>query len=223
MSEKNGSDDNSSRKEFLLRMYDQMFNDINRHISIIWQPITVLVGSFALLAAGMREIISIDIAVTFIILLVGWLIANIYDSAYWYNRNLVIIANIERQFLRKSDLRDIHYYFGKHRSKYSMLTHIRIQWYLGVFIGSLILLYHFLTQALETCPFILRPAIPFRLELLLPYVTGILIFFWLRHWRNHRIMSYAEFVKNSPGIEVDISGIDYGVGHPIDKGNKSQK
>ena len=220
MDDKRSKDSNSSREEFLLRMYDQMFNDINRHISIIWQPITVLVGSSALLAAGMRDIISIDIAVTFIILLVGWLIANIYDSAYWYNRNLVIIANIERQFLRQTDLRDIHYYFGEHRSKYSMLTHIRIQWYLGVFIGSLILLYHFLTQALKTCPSISSPAIPFRLELLLPYVTGILIFFWLLHWRNHRIRSYAEFVKNSPGIDVDTSGIDYGVGHPIDKGAK---
>jgi hypothetical protein len=36
------------------------------------------------------------------------------SRSYWYNRNLVIIANIERQFLGR---KEIHYYFGKHRKK----------------------------------------------------------------------------------------------------------
>ncbi len=137
--------ENPQRQEFLFRMYDQMFNDINRHINIIWQPITVLVGSSGLLTIGVKAIIPIDIAISLIIILVGWLIANIYDSAYWYNRNLVIIANIERQFLRREDLKQIHYYFGEHRKKNSMLTHMRIQWCLGIFIGLVIILYHFFT------------------------------------------------------------------------------
>ena len=216
MSNTNMSTDDSARQELLLRMYDQMFNDINRHISIVWQPITVLVGSSALLAAGMRDIISIDIAVALIMLLVGWLIANIYDSAYWYNRNLVIIANIERQFLRQTDLRHIHYYFGKHRSKQSILTHIRIQWYLGLSIGGLILLYHFLTEALKICPYLASPVASFRFELVLPYITAVLTFFGVLQLRKHRIRSYDEFIKNSPGVDVDTTGINYGVGHPTD-------
>ena len=36
-----------NRKEFLLHMYDQMFNDINRHIMVIWQSVGVLVAAFA--------------------------------------------------------------------------------------------------------------------------------------------------------------------------------
>ena len=223
MTNRNMNNNESARKEFLLHMYDQMFNDINRHISVVWQPITVLVGSIALIAAGIRDILSIDLAVAFIIVLVGWLIANLYDSAYWYNRNLVIIANIERQFLMQADLRHIHYYFGKHRSKQSIMTHIRIQWWLGLVIGGLILLYHFFTEVLKICPYISTLATNFRLELTLPYIAAVVIFILTFLLRKHRIKSYDEFIKNSPGIDIDTTGIDYGVGHPIDQSTENEK
>lgn len=223
MTNRRANNEESERKQFLLHMYDQMFNDINRHISVIWQPITVLVGSFALMAAGTRDILSIDLAVALIVALVGWLIANVYDSAYWYNRNLVIIGNIERQFLKQTDLRHIHYYFGKHRRKQSIMTHIRIQWWLGLVIGGLVLLYHFFTEALKICPYISTPAIDFRLELTLPYIVAVVIFVGVFLLRKHRIKSYDEFVRNSPGIDVDTTGIDYGVGHPVDEGTANEK
>lgn len=213
----------SNRRDFLLHMYDQMFNDINRHINVIWQPITVLIGSFALMAVGTRDLLSIDLAVALIIILVGWLIANLYDASYWYNRNLVIIGNIERQFLKQTDLRDIHYYFGKHRSKQAIMTHIRIQWWLGLFIGSLVLLYHFFTEALKVCPYFSTPAIDFRLELTIPYIVATVISIWVLRLRRHRIKSYDEFVRNSPGIDVDTSGIDYGVGHPVGESTQKEK
>ena len=223
MNDEGQNNNETTRKEFLLRMYDQMFNDINRHISVVWQPITVLVGSFALLAAGVRNIVSVDIAVALIILLVGWLVANLYDSAYWYNRNLVIIANIERQFLRQTDLKEIHYYFGRHRNKQSIMTHIRIQWWLGVFIGCLVLLHHIFTEMLETCLFTSNPTVPLHLGLNLPYIALIVILVFTFLIRRKRIKSYAEFIKNSPGIEVDTTGIDYGVGHPTDDKPQEQE
>ena len=213
----------SERKQFLIHMYDQMFNDINRHINVIWQPITVLIGSFALLAAGTRNILSIDLAISLIIILVGWLIANLYDSAYWYNRNLIIIGNIERQFLKQTDLKEIHYYFGQHRSKQSMMTHIRIQWWLGIFIGGLILLYHFFTEVLKICPYFTHPAANFRLELTLPYITAIVMFIFVYRFRKHRIKSYEYFIDNSPGIDVDTTGIKFGPGHPIDRIAKNKR
>ncbi len=223
MNDEGQNNNETTRKEFLLRMYDQMFNDINRHISVVWQPITVLVGSFALLAAGVRNIVSVDIAVALIILLVGWLVANLYDSAYWYNRNLVIIANIERQFLRQTDLKEIHYYFGRHRSKQSIMTHIRIQWWLGVFIGCLVLLYHIFTEMLKTSLFTSNPTVPLHLGLSLPYIALIVMLVFTFLIRRKRIKSYAEFIKNSPGIEVDTTGIDYGVGHPTDDKPQEQE
>src|SRR5690554_1590058 len=133
----------SNREEFLLKMYDQMFNDINRHIMVVWQSIGVLVGAFAIFALVEKNVISLDIATSIILLLSAWLVAHLFDAAYWYNRNLAVIANIERQFLLKSDLKEIHYYFGSHRQKNKMIEHLRIQLSLGAALAGLVLLYHF--------------------------------------------------------------------------------
>ncbi|SHJ87207.1 hypothetical protein SAMN04487911_1484 [Arenibacter nanhaiticus] len=130
------------RDEFLLKMYEQMFNDIDRHHKIVWQVIGVLVGSFAFIALAEKGFIPIDIAVAVIVLLALWVIAHVYDSNYWYNRNLVIISNIERQFLQSSDLKDIQYYFGEHRDKNAVQTSLKIQLYIAYGIILVFLLYH---------------------------------------------------------------------------------
>lgn len=199
-----------SREELLLRMYDQLFNDINRHITIIWQSISVVVGAFAVFALVEKKIISIDLACSIIILLVLWLIAHLYDAAYWYNRNLTMIANIERQFLKTSDLKDIHYYFGKHRPVNSMLTHLQIQYALGIGLGTLVLFYHFYTRVI---PGFKLPISNFDPIQGLPYALVVAAIFYLFHLRKNRNDSYREFLNNSPGIEVDTKGVKYGVGH----------
>src|SRR5438876_1465761 len=116
------------RKEFLGRMYDQMFNDINTHILVVWQSAGVLVAAFAVLALVEKAIVSMDVATALLALIAAWLLSHLEDASYWYNRNLVIIANIERQFLRPSDIREVHYYFGKHRAVGKMIDHLRIQY-----------------------------------------------------------------------------------------------
>ena len=121
-----------NREDLLLKMYDQMFNDINRHIMVVWQSVGVLVGAFAVFALVEKNVVPLDFAVCIVLLLALWLMAHLFDAAYWYNRNLVIIANIERQFLRKEDLKEIHYYFGSHRPKNKMIYHLRIQMTLGI-------------------------------------------------------------------------------------------
>src|SRR5215204_1268507 len=135
------SDDD--RNQLLLHMYDQMFNDIDRHILVIWQSVAALFGAFAFLALVEKAIVSVDIAIALIVLIATWLIAHVYDAGYWYNRNLVIIANIERQFLRPEDQRNIHFYFGSHRANNKMMMHLRIQFWLGIGIAGLVLFYHF--------------------------------------------------------------------------------
>src|SRR5690348_7244971 len=64
------------RRELLLHMYDQMFNDIDRHILVVWQSIGVLIGAFAVFALTEKQIITIDIATSLVLLLCGWLIAH---------------------------------------------------------------------------------------------------------------------------------------------------
>lgn len=210
----------SNRDELLLRMYDQLFNDINRHITVVWQAIGAVVGAFTVFALVEKKIISIDLASSIIVLLVLWLIAHLYDAAYWYNRNLTMIANIERQFLQTSDLRDIHYYFGKHRPDNVMLTHLQIQYALGLGLGALVLLYHFFDRVF---PGFGAPIHNFDPVRGLPYILVIAATIYLYRLRNKRNKSYREFLENSPGIDVDTEGINYGVGHGFKTNKKDSQ
>jgi hypothetical protein len=198
------------RDELLLKMYDQLFNDINRHIIVIWQSISVVVGAFAIFALVEKKIITIDIATSVILLLVTWLIAHLYDASYWYNRNLTMIANIERQFLKKEDLKEIHYYFGKHRPNNKMLTHLKIQFALGFGLGAIVLLYHLMTKVIPNWTFNISCFDPI---LSLPYIILFASIIYLCFLKYNRKESYAEFLMNSPGKEIDTTGIQYGIGH----------
>lgn len=203
------------RKTFLMEMYRQMFSDINRQMTVVWQAVSVVVGAFALLALVEKAIIPLDVAISLIIILSAWMYAHMIDGSYWYNRNLVIIANIERQFLLQSDLKDIQHYFGAHRSdRAKMITYFRIQAWLAVAIALLVLLFHFCVQIL---PGVRQPWSNFEPQRLLPYIAIIASIFVCWRLAESRRKSYSVFVNNSPGAPVDVSGIDFGPGHPVDK------
>lgn len=203
-----------NRNEFLMHMYGQMFNDINTHILVVWQSVGVLVGAFAIFALTEKQIITLDVAAALIVLLAAWLIGHLYDASYWYNRNLVIIANIERQFLVAADLRDVHYYFGKHRKKGSMIMHLRIQYGLALGIGFIVILFHFFSRISKGFG---APWSSFEPLRVLPYAILVLTFVAILRLKSHREKAYLEFLQNSPGKDVDTSGITFGVGHPTEQ------
>ncbi|WPO00694.1 hypothetical protein [Pseudomonas sp. MUP55] len=199
-----------SREDLLLKMYDQMFNDINRHILVVWQSVGVLIGAFAVFALVEKNVVSIDFAVCIVLLLALWLMAHLFDAAYWYNRNLVIIANIERQFLVEKDPKEIHYYFGSHRPTNKMIYHLRIQMMLGLVLALLVLGYHFFDRvvpgfSLPLCNFSVARSLPYILAVV---SSGYLI--WLK-WLN--VKKYKEFLRESPAKPINSAGTNYGVGH----------
>ncbi len=200
----------NEREEMLLRMYDQLFNDINRHIMVIWQSVGVLVGAFAIFALVEKKVIPLDIAASIILLLCSWLIAHLLDAAYWYNRNLAMIANIERQFLSHSDLKEIHYYFGAHRPKNRMLEHLKLQLALGLGLGAIVILYHFFSVVLLAidCN---GSALTFLNTI--PYVLVIVATVYLIRLKRKLDAKYDEFITNSPGKDINSDDIKYGVGH----------
>lgn len=202
------------RDEFLLKMYEQMFYDIDRHHKIVWQVIGVLIGSFAFIALAEKGIIPIDIAVSVVVLLSLWVIAHVFDSNYWYNRNLVIISNIERQFLLNTDLKNIQYYFGKHRDKNAIQTSLKIQLYMAWGIIGVFLVYHFVTRIYSG---LFLKWIDSTIDWIrvIPYIVVVVFYFILVKWiKKKREDNYLEFLSNSPGITIDTSSISYGDGHP---------
>ncbi|QDP25884.1 hypothetical protein [Bradyrhizobium cosmicum] len=125
---------------------------------------------------------------------------------------MVIIANIERQFLLPSDLRDIHYYFGRHRKTGALITHLEIQLSLAVGVALLVLVTHFFTVVL---PIWQKEKVGTALNYL-PWVVAVFgIGFWAAAKRKASDR-YKTFLNNSPGKAIDDSGINHGPGHPID-------
>jgi len=203
------------RRTFLLEIYRQMFSDIDRHLTVVWQSVSVVVGAFALLALSEKEIVPADVAISLIVLLSGWLYAHMIDAGYWYNRNLVIIANIERQFLEVDDLRHVHFYWGSHRSvENRMITHIKIQAILGVALGSLAILFHFASRVWDGLFLCTAAFDPVRT---LPYLSALAVIGFCIYLAKDRDEAYTNFRANSPGIEVDATSVNFGPGHMVDQ------
>jgi hypothetical protein len=207
----NGNDEpDKARSEFLIAMYRELMADINRHIIVVWQSVGVVFGAFASFALVEKNLLPLSVAVSLVLILCIWMLAHVYDASYWYNRNLVIIANIERQFLRQSDLKEIHYYFGKHRRAGAMITHLEIQKWLAVGVAALVLLVHAFEVDI--------PAVRAGQWLMpidaLPWLAAV-VGVWAWHVSSRKALSrYETFLRNSPGKPVDASSIKDGPGHP---------
>ena len=189
----------SKRKELLLKMYDQLWNNINRQISIVWQSLSGVVGSITLLVLGSNEVLDFDLAITLIVMLCAWLMGHVYDSSLWCNRNLAIISNIERTLLCKKDIEEIHYFFENTKEK-GMIEHLRLQWMLGLGLSISIILYHFYIRVFPGLESSIEYFQPLRS---LPYLFLLLMVICLFFWRNSCIKKYRKFIQKSPGPEIN--------------------
>jgi hypothetical protein len=196
------------RYDFLLKLYDQLWNSINARLSLIWESIGILVSAFAIFALTEKNIISLSIASAIMVVLSAWYIAHNIDMSYWYNRNLAMIANIERQFLFVEDAKLIYWYFISHVKKNKMVTYLQIQTMLGFGISLIVLLLHIIQNVFP----IIRCEKPFTYEILLPYILLAIAIWLLIRFRNKRNKEYDDFLKLSPGKDISEKAKEIGFG-----------
>jgi hypothetical protein len=199
----------ADRSDFLLKMYEQMFKDIEQAYTVVWQSVASVFAAFAAIALAEKGLVPIDFSLAIVLLVITWFALNVLECSYWYNRNLCIIANIERQFLIVDDLRNIQYYFGSHRPN-KMISHLQNQMFLAICLSATVLAYHFFDRVV---PGLKESISQFDLVRALPYgVAGVCGMVLLRTQRQRNV-DYKEFLDHSPGIPVDTTGIRYGSGH----------
>jgi len=192
-----GPDKGDRRDNFLIAMYSQLWNNINRHITVVWQSVGILAGAFALFALVEKHTLSFDWACGLMLLIAGWVVAHTYDANTWFNRNITIVANIERQFLRSEDAKEVHFYFTQHRASGDMLDHFKVHRAFGLSIGSLILLYHFFTRVL---PGIRQPWSNFDPNRAVPYVVCVAVMLWIIEFKRERQRKINSLLEKSPGL-----------------------
>lgn len=204
-----GASSMADRSDFLLRMYEQMFRDIAQAYTVVWQSVASVFAAFAAIALAEKGLVPVDLSLTIVLLVITWFGLNVLECSYWYNRNLCIIANIERQFLKQKDLSDIHYYFGAHRPN-KMISHLQNQMFLAIGLSVTVLAYHFYDRVV---PGLGEPISQFDFMRALPYLVAIICGLVLLGTQRQRNIDYKEFLEHSPGIHVDTTGVRYGTGH----------
>src|SRR5258708_23512356 len=179
------------RDEFLKSMYGEMWGNINRHLTVSWQAVAVLTGGFALFfGLAERQAIPIDGAAALMLLITAWQLCHVYDANTWFNRNLGIVANIERQFLTRRDAREIEFYFTEqHRAPGSLVGHLKVQRDFAIGVAALVLLIHFFTRVL---PGLRSPWGSFEPLRALPYFTALVCIWWVARARARQIERQKE-------------------------------
>jgi hypothetical protein len=188
------------RGEFLIEVYRQTSTHLGRHVSGVWQCVGVVGAGFAVFSLGKDSVLN-DFATALVILLNGWLAATTLDASNWFNRNLVIIANVERLFLSAQDLSSVHPFFASHRKPGRLADHFRIQLALSIGVSMLVLAYHFHGRVV---PGFALPLSAFEVQRSLPYLVAILCGYLC--WRLKAIFTGkdSQLQRKAPGITVEI-------------------
>jgi hypothetical protein len=192
------------RKTFLISMYNQLCNEMDRHIKITWQIVGVLLSTFTVFALVQNELIPLDLATDIVIVVACLALGIIIESNFWYNRNLVMVANIERQFLEPNDASEIHYYFIKHRDKNAFIDMMKIQMIFVLLILIIVVGYHYNEVVLPS----LNPENDWDFLKISPYLILVTSSIILYKFYKKRIVNYNKFKTLSPGkpmlIDEDI-------------------
>jgi hypothetical protein len=159
-----GDLEQKAKYDFLSTMYKSMWDNINRHVTALWQSTAVLGTAFgaALLiktssAAGTAGAGSGSIgdstpefAVSVVIAACCWLIAHAFDAANWYNRNIQILGNIESVFFAlMTPAERVHPYGDPNwRRQNEVLPYMRLQAVFGAMIALAAFGWHFVSRVM---------------------------------------------------------------------------
>jgi hypothetical protein len=135
---------------FLLAMYGQLWNNINRHVLIVWQPLATIGAALGLFSLVDKGVLSIDWATTLVVVVAVWFVTHTLDASTWFNRNQAMIARIENLFLPDALKNAVGEVVGKPRKQGKAIDHFVIQSALGYAVAVLMLAHHVAVRVMPT-------------------------------------------------------------------------
>ncbi len=191
----------SERKDFLIAMYKELFNNVDRHISLSWQSISIIASFLATIMLTEKFEVPSVITVFFLIVVIAWTMARLIDAEHWYDRNIHIISNIEKQFLiRPEDSEEIHFYFTKNRTIKSRLESVTIQRYATTFIWFLAIFYSIwrVPENVEKNMIVFGQN-NLHFEPYIIIIFSIVLVFLLSYYKYHNTCAIEVLREKSPG------------------------
>jgi hypothetical protein len=190
--------DESKRSDFLIKMYETYNKEIARHFGLAWQAVSVFLASIIAIVAAVSKIPGAPpyVIISLYLFLVTWAIEVVIDAAYWYNRNLVVVANIERQFMRDTDAKDIHWYFLEHRRFNKPITFMRSLLFFLVTIALAVLGFYVALPEING-----RPGFFCQFSSYVPLIVALILGLVIRHFAIGKNKEYLTFVTNAPGVD----------------------
>lgn len=188
----------AKKPDFLIKMYETYNKEIDRHFAFAWQAVSVFAASIVAILTATETITGVPayIALSLYVVLVSWGIDTIIDSYFWYNRNLVVIANIERQFLDARDATEIHYYFLTHRPVNKPITFfLNLLVFLVTMPMLVILFYFWIPASLGKYDFYRN--VPSYIPLIVLAIAVLSV----RASAHKRNVHYKDFLRESPGVD----------------------
>jgi hypothetical protein len=92
------------RADFLLKLYEQLWKSIEREQGDLWKFIGFFAATFVSNVAIKRTDVDTRIALLFLIATPTWGINIVISSWKWFERNRMMIINIEKEFLAPEDV-----------------------------------------------------------------------------------------------------------------------
>lgn len=187
--------DGRERSQFLLGMYDQLWSNTGRHLTLVWESVGVLIGAGLVANLVADDAVSVHAAATMFLLLASWVSAHALDSNLWVLRNLHIIGNIEREFLAPQDARSIHPYFLD-TPKFRIILGLKLQLQLGLAVWGLTLVSYASGN--------LRFDRPFHAPAFFPYLAAAGTAWYLLRTHLRQRAAFWSLVKKSSEIGTAV-------------------
>jgi len=188
----------ADRKEFLLKLYDQLYNSINRYYSVVWQSFGVLLGVIGLLSLAEKHTIAYTEALAMTVLVTSWMTAHALDATYWFNQNLIIISNIERQFLNPVRDEKELYFFWNREPKWRWITYFGLQ---ILFLQGVTMLIAMIqsTHLRHTVHMLIWNPLRWNWRVDYPYIEWLILSLWLNAFYRDKKRKLADLIVKSPG------------------------
>jgi hypothetical protein len=112
---------------FLETMYSQLWNNVNRHVNLAWQPMATLGAALGAIFLVKEQVLDLQVRASIAMVVAFWVLCHLVDASSWVNRNITLIGRIEKEVLADCLIARLGFPVGATRKGSEPILHFRVQ------------------------------------------------------------------------------------------------